>query len=96
MEHFDERFVTDLPPSYRWSIRPEKRAGVTQRDLAHALKLSLGTVSMALKDDPRLLASTREAVQRLACELDYRVNERARALSLLKSTRLSGVGGEKQ
>lgn len=44
------------------------------RDLARHLKLSHTTVSLALRNDPRLTAATRRKVQRAARELGYRTD----------------------
>ena len=46
----------------------------TIRSLARQLKLSVATVSEALRDSPRVQAATRGRVQRLAKRVGYRVN----------------------
>jgi len=52
----------------------------TLKDVATRAGLSVGIVSMALADDPRVAPSTRAAVLRVAHELDYVPNSAARAL----------------
>jgi DNA-binding LacI/PurR family transcriptional regulator len=52
----------------------------TLKDVASLTGLSVGIVSMALADDPRVAAATRVAVLRAAQELDYVPNSAARAL----------------
>ncbi len=47
---------------------------VTIRDLATATGLSIATISLAMRNHPRISCSTRERVQAAARELGYRVN----------------------
>ena len=54
----------------------------TIKDIAQALKISISTVSRALRDAPDVGEETRKAVKALAEELDYQPNKLA--LSLLK------------
>ena len=54
----------------------------TIKDIALALKVSISTVSRALRDAPDVGEDTRKAVKALAEELDYQPNKLA--LSLLK------------
>ncbi len=57
---------------------------VTMKDLARAAKVSTATVSLAMRDDNRVSAATRERVRRVAEELGY---SRDPALSALVSLR---------
>jgi len=49
------------------------------RDIAQAAGVSKSTVSLALRNSPRLSATTRERVQRVAREMDYRPGPHLRA-----------------
>ena len=55
---------------------------VTLKDIAKRLNVSPSTVSRALKNNPEIGAATREAVVKLAKEMNYQPN--AVALSLRK------------
>lgn len=55
----------------------------TIKDIALALRISVSTVSRALRDAPDVSQETRDAVKALAAELDYQPNKLA--LSLLKN-----------
>ncbi|NJK87229.1 MAG: LacI family transcriptional regulator [Bacteroidales bacterium] len=44
---------------------------VTIKELAEYLKVSIGTVSRALNDDPKIAASTRLKIKELARKLEY-------------------------
>ena len=46
---------------------------VTMSDIAAALGLHPSTVSLALKDSPRIAKETRARVQAIAAEMGYRV-----------------------
>ncbi len=59
------------------------------QDLASRLGVSRSTISRALRDDPQIAALTRQRIQELARELDYRPNAAAQALT----SRRSGVVG---
>lgn len=53
---------------------------VTLRDVASAVGLDVSTVSRALRDDPRVTATTRARIRALAGELGYQPNLAARNL----------------
>lgn len=53
---------------------------VTIKDIAKALGISASTVSRALKDHPDISPETKEAVNKLAAELNYRPNSIALSL----------------
>jgi len=57
---------------------------VTLRDIAECCRVAVGTVSFALRDDPRVRPETRERIQAIAQEMGYNaaVSEHARRLRL--------------
>lgn len=57
---------------------------VSMKDLAQRAKCSVNTVSLALRDSPRISTGTRERVQKLARQMGYRPNP---LISALVSTR---------
>ena len=62
---------------------------VTIKDISKRLKLSVSTVSRALRGGTEIKKETRELVQQLAAELDYRPNPIALSLKE-KDRRLLG------
>lgn len=62
----------------------------TLKDIANILKLSTAAVSKALQDDSRISTTTKEAVKKIAKELNYQPNHLASALRRGKSN-LVGV-----
>ena len=62
---------------------------VTLQDLAAKLKISVSTVSRALKDHPRISRKTKEAVWQLAKDLDYEPNQLALGL---KNKHINAIG----
>ena len=80
-------------------IQPPDEAAprVRQREIATRLGISHATVSMALRDHPRIHASTRERVKRMAEEMGYQSNPSLRIFSNYsrskrKSSKLSPLG----
>ena len=73
----------------------EKSARVTLRDLAEQLDLSIGTVSRALQDHPRINAMTKQRVLRLATASGYVPNLAARYLVSKKGLRI-GVNSPRE
>ena len=63
---------------------------VTIKDLARQLKISVSTVSRALRNANDINHDTREAVLKLARELEYEPNFIAQSL-VMKQTRIIGV-----
>ncbi|PID88550.1 MAG: LacI family transcriptional regulator, partial [Bacteroidia bacterium] len=61
------------------------------KDIAEKLKVSVSTVSRALKNNPEISLPTREAVQKLAKELKYQPNPLAVALKTKKSNAIGVV-----
>lgn len=61
----------------------------TLRDIAQACNVSVSTVSRALANNPLIAKKTREHIQQVARDLDYRPNAQARAL---KSSRTDAIG----
>lgn len=57
------------------------------RDIAERAGVGKATVSLALRDDPRLRAETRQRIQKLAAEMGYRAN--ATVASLMAQLRAS-------
>ncbi len=64
---------------------------VTIKDIAEKLRVSVSTVSRALKNNPEISLPTREAVQKLAKELKYQPNPLAVALKTKKSNAIGVV-----
>lgn len=62
----------------------------TLREVAAAAGVSTATVSRALRDDPQISLRTREAVKRVAAELQYVPNAAARSLAS-SSSRMLGL-----
>ena len=62
---------------------------ITLHDLAVKLKISASTVSRALKDHPRISRKTKEAVWKLAKDLDYEPNQLALSF---KNTHINAIG----
>lgn len=67
-----------------------KAAPVTIKDIARTLKISISTVSRALRGMPEIHPDTRLAVTKLAEELDYQPNQLAKNLAKSR-TRTIGV-----
>lgn len=67
-----------------------KKKRTTIKDIANALNISPAAVSKALHDDSRISTKTKEAVKRIAEELNYQPNHLASALRKGKSN-LVGV-----
>lgn len=61
------------------------KRGVTIKDIAAKLNMSVSTVSKSLNDDPTISAATKERVKQLATEWNYIPNEAARNLKLNKT-----------
>ena len=61
------------------------RKGVTIKDIARKLNMSVSTVSKALHNDPTISTLTRERVHQLAGEWNYVPNEAARNFQLNRS-----------
>lgn len=59
----------------------ESTTRVFQREIATRLGISHATVSMALRDHPRIRAATRERVKRMAEEMGYQSNPNLRIFS---------------
>lgn len=50
----------------------EAKSGITMRDIAAAVGVSVATVSLALRDSPKITREIREKVKKTAAELGYR------------------------
>jgi LacI family transcriptional regulator len=61
------------------------KKGVTLKDIAHKLHMSISTVSKALNDDDTISIMTRERVKKLSAEWNYIPNEAARHFKLNKT-----------
>lgn len=59
---------------------------VTQRDIAKALGVSNATISLALRDSPRIAEARRREIQAMAEQMGYRPNPAAVTLSYNKRT----------
>ena len=66
---------------------------ITLNELAKQLGLSNATVSMALRNSPRIAADTRERVRKLAGELNYVPNNFGRGLQSRRSRLLGYMLG---
>lgn len=62
-------------------------ARVTIRDIAREANLHFTTVSLALRNSPRLKAETRESIQKLAASMGYRPDPMLAALNAYRQTR---------
>ena len=66
----------------------QARARVGLRDIAAAAKVSVMTVSLALRDNPRISNETRERIKRCAAELGYHPDpELSRLMNHLRASR---------
>ncbi len=63
---------------------------VTLKDIAKVVGCSVNTVSLALKDSPRISEAKKKKIQKVAKEMDYTANNIARAL-VLKRTGTIGL-----
>ena len=61
------------------------KKGITLKDIARKLNMSISTVSKALSDDLSISVLTKERVKALACEWNYVPNEAARHFKLNKT-----------
>jgi DNA-binding LacI/PurR family transcriptional regulator len=61
------------------------KKSLTMKDIADFVGVSVATVSLAIKNDPRIKEKTRRRVLASVKDLDYRVNENARRLSQKKT-----------
>jgi DNA-binding LacI/PurR family transcriptional regulator len=67
---------------------PQTKARIGLRDVAAAAKVCVMTVSLALRDNPRISAGTRDRIKRLAAELGYHPDpELSRLMNHLRSSR---------
>lgn len=62
-------------------------SSVTMQDIANAADVSKTTVSLALRDDPRLREITRQRIQKIALEMGYRINPVISSLLALREKR---------
>ena len=63
---------------------------VTLKDIAEVVGCSVNTVSLALKNSPRISEATRNKIQKAAKDMNYASNNMARAL-VLKRTGTIGL-----
>ena len=71
---------------------PAEPSRVGIRDVAKAAGVSLMTVSLALRNHPKISAATRERVRRLAAEIGYRPDpEIARLMTRLHGSKTAGL-----
>jgi LacI family transcriptional regulator len=67
---------------------PQAKARVGLRDIAAAAKVCVMTVSLALRDNPRISTETRDRIKRLASELGYHPDpELSRLMNHLRASR---------
>ena len=62
-----------------------QRDGATIKDIAREVGMDYSTVSLALRDHPRIAAGTRQRIQQAATQLGYVPNRAAQALRLGRS-----------
>src|SRR5690606_3124474 len=67
------------------TIQAAMKRGVTIKDIAKKLNMSVSTVSKALNNDASISALTSERVKALAKQLNYIPNEAARHFKLARS-----------
>jgi len=70
------------------------RKDVTIYDIANELKISVATVSRALKDDPLVSRKTKKKISELAEKLDYRSNILAKNLRSQKTNTIGVIVGK--
>jgi LacI family transcriptional regulator len=70
------------------------RKDVTIYDIANELKISVATVSRALKDDPHVSKKTKKKISELAEKLDYRSNVLAKNLRSQKTNTIGVIVGK--
>jgi LacI family transcriptional regulator len=67
---------------------PQAKARVGLREIAAAAKVCVMTVSLALRDNPRISSGTRDRIKRLAAELGYHPDpELSRLMNHLRASR---------
>ena len=67
---------------------PQARVRVGLREVAAAANVCVMTVSLALRDNPRISAGTRDRIKRLAAELGYHPDpELSRLMNHLRASR---------
>ena len=62
----------------------ENQQSITQRDIAKVLGISNATVSLALRDSPRILEPRRKEIQAMAEQMGYHPNPAAATLAYQK------------
>jgi LacI family kdg operon repressor len=67
---------------------PPGKSRPTMNDVAKLAGVCKATVSMAISNDHRISSSTRKRVQMAVEILEYRVNEKARALARFKKEKI--------
>lgn len=70
---------------------PEKNTPITMKDIARELKVSVATVSRALKDSPRISAKRRDEIRRYAEEHNFSPNIIAESLRNRRVIKVIGV-----
>jgi LacI family transcriptional regulator len=68
-----------------------QRDGATIKDIARQVGMDYSTVSLALRDHPRIAVSTRQRIQQAATELGYVPNRAAQTLRLGRSHTIAFV-----
>src|SRR6478609_1582230 len=71
-----------------------KERDITIYDLANELKISVATVSRALKDDPVVNKKTRKKIFELADKMGYRSNHFARNLRVQRTNTIGVIVGK--
>src|SRR5215211_7651893 len=86
------RLQTVTPNQHKLKHRTNKlKKKVTIRDVAAKLGLSAMTVSLALRDHPRISLETKQRIRAAMDKLGYRPNPVARALATGKSNLLGVI-----
>ena len=79
---------SESPTSRKTKTRAQTRVGL--RDIAHQAGVCLMTVSLSLRNNPKISKSTRERVKRVAEEMGYRPDpELSRLMKHLRTSRVS-------
>ena len=72
--------------------KPPKMQSVTMAQIAERLQVDQSTVSLALRNSPRISASTRERIHTAAAEMGYKANPFVSALMRMRRSRAKNPG----
>ena len=81
----ETQFTESRPGPDNISVSKPSKRSTTQNDIAVALGLSQGSVSKALRNDPRIDQATRRRVNAMARQIGYQPNPLAAGLAHFRS-----------